>query len=161
MPLRVSRKVCASWYPPSLCLQGAHRYWQRSEQEVCCLSGKFAVACGEQPADVRREELLDLKDARSQREADELRAVRQAQLAHDAGAVGVHGLRAEMQQRADFARAVPLRGELEDFALPHAEPVQGAFPFRTRLFLVLDQHSRRTRVEEDFVLRDAADRPRE
>src|SRR5439155_1411949 len=82
------------------------------------------------------------------RQAHQLGAVLQAQLVHDAGAVGVHTLRAETQQLADFGRGMPLRGEAEDFALPHTEPGNGADPIRARLLLVLDQHPGGARVEE-------------
>ena len=56
---------------------------------------------------------------------------------------------------------MPLRGEAEDFALPHTEPGNGADPIRARLLLVLDQHPGGARVEEHFVLRDGADRARQ
>src|SRR6266851_5793330 len=145
------------------------RVREGSEQESCRLSGGFVGQCGEVQAGgcgknshtPPRIALLDFKEPGAEREAHELGAVLQAQLVHDAGAVGVHTFRAETQQLADFGRGMPLRSEAEDFALPHTEPGHGADPLRTRLLLVLDQHLGGARVEEDFVLRDGADRLRE
>src|SRR6267154_1245105 len=161
MPPRASGTGCASWCPPSLCAETSEREGRR-------LSGRFVGTCGElsvggvgRTPTPPRIVLLRFQEAGAEREVYELGAVLQAQLVHDAGAVSVDALRAETQQLADFGRGMPLRGEAQDFALPHTEPGHGADPLRTRLLLVLDQHLGGARVEEDFVLRDGADRLRE
>jgi hypothetical protein len=52
-----------------------------------------------------------------QREADQLAAVVEVQLLHDAGAVGVHRLGADEQLLADLAGAEPLHREAQHLAL--------------------------------------------
>src|SRR6266478_1837810 len=115
MPPRASGTGCASWCPPCLCAE-------TSEQEGRRLSGRFVSECGELPVaavgrtPTRRPVLLRFEEAGAEREVYELGAVLQAQLVHDAGAIGVDAFRAETQQLADFGRGMPLRSKAEDFA---------------------------------------------
>src|SRR6184192_4216144 len=84
-----------------------------------------AGGCGKN-SDVRRA-LLDLEQAGAEGEAHELGSVLQSQLPHDAGAVGVHRLRADAQELGDLGRAVPLGGERQHLALSRAEAAEGVF----------------------------------
>src|SRR5207249_8897428 len=108
-----------------------------------------AGGCGKS-SDVR---LLDLEQAGAEGEAHELGSVLQSQLPHDAGAVGVHRLRADAQELGDLGRAMPLGGERQHLALSRAEAAEGvfrprAFPFLgVGVLVVVDEHLGGARID--------------
>src|SRR5690606_22467262 len=96
--------------------------------------------------------LLRLQQAGLQREPHQLGAVLEAELLHDAGAVGVDRLRADEELLADLGGAVALGGEGGNLPFPVREPIEGTRLLPSlRLAEALEQQFGGARVEEDLA----------
>src|SRR5690606_14261423 len=93
-----------------------------------------------------------------QGETNQLAAVVQPQLFHDARPIGVHGLRGNRQLAADLRGAEALRGVAENFQLTLAQPGQRILLAYRLPTEPLQQELGRLRIEEDVAARDGADR---
>src|SRR6266571_1008235 len=105
-----------------------------------------------------RSPLLDLEQPGAEREADQLGSMLEAQLPHDACAIGLHGLGAHAELLADLVRGMARGRQRKDFPLARAEACHGEVRLASwRPPGALNAGFRDGAIDKHLVLHHAAD----